>query len=62
MEVLRTAAIRLALKCLGQLQAKPNMRQAAMEVRLLWMKSRRIAARERKATAPATSFLVSDVA
>ena len=50
---IRSAAVRLALKCLGHLPAKPNMRQAAMEVRLLWLQARRIEARESHKT-PAT--------
>jgi hypothetical protein len=52
-EAVRRAAVRLSLKCMGHLSAQPNMRQAAMEVRLLWMQARRIEAHK-----PATPFLV----
>ena len=47
----RAAAVRLAVKCMGQLPARPNMRQAAQEIRLLCLHARRMEAREGKAAA-----------
>ena len=49
----RAAAVRLAIKCMGRLPARPNMRQAAQEIRLLCLHARRAEAREGKAAAPA---------
>ena len=49
LDEIRAAAIHLALKCMGHLKAKLNMRQAAMEARLLWMQCRRIEARTKSA-------------
>lgn len=46
LEPIRAAAIRLAHKCMGHLSTKTNMRQAAMEVRLLYLHAQRIQARE----------------
>jgi hypothetical protein len=45
LDEIRSAAIRLALKCMGCMKAKPNMRQAALEARLLWIQSRQIEVR-----------------
>jgi hypothetical protein len=44
LEDIRSAALRLAIKCLERLSARPNMRQAAMEIRLLCLQVRRLEA------------------
>jgi hypothetical protein len=57
---IRSAAIRLAGKCLGYFPVMLSMQQAATEVRLLWVVARQLEARGAEEPAPmAAPFLVT---
>jgi hypothetical protein len=57
---IRSAAMRLAGKCLGYFQVTLSMQQAATEVRLLWVVARQLEARGAAEPAPmAAPFLVT---
>ena len=55
-EGIRKAALRLAGECLGCLPAKPSMRQAETELRLLWMQSRQFEASEARKPQPSAAL------